>query len=123
MTKVFLDTDVVINILKKQESTLKKLSTLEGSEFYISPIVIAEVYAGARAKEIEQIEGLFSFFKVVEINANIGKTAGYYANRYKRAFNGISLEDFLIAATVKEYNLLLWTYNKKHYPMEDIGII
>ena len=123
MTKVFLDTDVVINILKKQESTLKKLSTLEGSEFYISPIVIAEVYAGARAKEIEQIEGLFSFFKVVEINANIGKTAGYYANSYKKAFSGISLEDFLIAATVKEYNLLLWTYNKKHYPMEDIGVI
>ncbi len=25
--------------------------------------------------------------------------------------------------TVKVHNLTLWTYNKKHYPMEDITIL
>ena len=51
MTKVMLDSDVVINILKKKEETLEKLHTLESCELYLSPIVIAEIYAGARAKE------------------------------------------------------------------------
>ena len=123
MTKILLDTDVVINILKKKEETLKKINALKDCEFYISPIVIAEVYAGARSKEIEQIEQLFSFFKVIDICAVIGRISGNYANRYKKAFNGISLEDYIIAATAKRYNLSLWTYNKKHYPMEDIGFI
>jgi len=123
MTKVLLDTDVVINILKKKEDTLKRLHVLNDCVFYLSPIVIAEVYAGARSKEIEQIEELFSFFTVVDVCADIGMITGQYAHTYKKAFNGISLEDYMIAATAKHHNLLLWTYNKKHYPMKDIGFL
>jgi len=123
MTKVLLDTDVVINILKKKEETLKRLHALDGCEFYLSPIVIAEIYAGARSKEIGQIEALFSFFTVVDVCADIGIITGQYAHTYKKAFNGISLEDYMIAATAKHHNLLLWTYNKKHYPMKDIGLL
>jgi len=123
MTKVLLDTDVVINILKKKEETLQQLNELNESEFYISPIVIAEVYAGARKKEIKEIEMLFSYFKSLEIGDDIGILTGNYANEFQKAFNGISLEDFMIAATAKYYNLTLWTYNKKHYPMRDIVFI
>ena len=123
MTKVLLDTDVVINILKKKEETLQQLNELNECEFYISPIVIAEVYAGARKKEIKEIEMLFSYFKSLEIGDDIGMLTGNYANEFKKAFNGISLEDFMIAATVKYYNLTLWTYNKKHYLMRDIVFI
>jgi predicted nucleic acid-binding protein len=123
MTKILLDSDVVINILKKKEETLQKLNSLLECEFYISPIVIAEIYAGARPKEIEQIEQLFSYFKIVNIDGDIGIITGNYANEFKKAFNGISLEDYMIAATAKYYNLSLWTYNKKHYPMKDLGFI
>ena len=59
---------------------------------------------------------------MTDINAEIGFIAGKYANKYSKAFNKISLEDYLIAATVKIYTLTLWTYNKKHYPMEDITL-
>ena len=123
--KIFLDTDVIINILKKKPETIEKFKSLikKGTSFFISPIVIAEIYHGAKSQEYEQIEKLFSFFKVVDINAKIGYIAGKYANRYSKAFHKISLEDYLIAATAKSYNLQLWTYNKKHYPMNDIVII
>ncbi|MCF6206996.1 MAG: type II toxin-antitoxin system VapC family toxin [Sulfurovum sp.] len=123
MTNILLDSDVVINILKKKEETLQRLATLDGCAFYLSPIVIAEVYAGARSQEIEQIEALFSFFTVVDVCADVGKLTGKYAHTYKKAFNGISLEDYMIAATAKHHNLVLWTYNKKHYPMKDIGLL
>lgn len=123
MDKVLLDSDVVINLLKKKEDTLDKLQDLGECEFYISPIVIAEVYAGARPKEIKQIEALFSYFKSLDINAEIGVITGNYANEFRKAFQGISLEDYMIAATAKYYGLQLWTYNRKHYPMGDFVFV
>lgn len=120
MTKVLLDTDVIINLLKKKEETISKINSLQKCEFYISPIVVAEVYAGARAKEIAQIKALLNFFETVTISHEIGLLTGEYANKFRKAFNGISLEDFMIAGTAKHYNMTLWTYNKKHYPMDDI---
>jgi len=123
MTKVLLDTDVVINILKKKEETVEKITSFKECEFYISPIVVAEIYAGARPKEIVQIEELLSYFKSVEINNEIGLITGKYANEFRKAFNGISLEDFMIAGTAKYYKLALWTYNKKHYPMRDLVFV
>jgi predicted nucleic acid-binding protein len=120
MTKILLDTDVIINLLKKKEETIDTINSLKKCEFYISPIVIAEVYAGARLNEMTQIEELLKFFETVTISHEIGVLTGEYANKFRKAFNGISLEDFMIAGTSKHYNMTLWTYNKKHYPMDDI---
>jgi len=117
MNKIFLDTDVVINILKKKEETITKLKALKNYQFFISPIVVAEIYAGALEKEYEQIDKLFSYFTILDITSDIGYLAGKFAKKYKKAFNKITLEDYIIAATVKIHNLKLWTYNKKHYPM------
>ena len=123
--RLFLDTDVVINILKKRSDTVDAVQQLikKRAKWYISPIVIAEVYQGARKKEFEEIERLFSYFEVIDIDAQIGYKAGMYANRYAKAYHTISLEDYLIAATVNLYDLVLWTYNKKHYPMDDIELL
>ena len=123
MNRVLLDSDVVINLLKKRDQTLQKLNNLRECEFYISPIVIAEVYAGARPNEKEQIEALFSYFKSLDINAEVGVVTGNYANKFRKAFQGISLEDYMIAATAKFYGLQLWTYNRKHYPMGDLVFV
>ena len=123
MTDILLDTDVVINILKKKEETLAKINSFSECEFYISPIVIAEIYAGARPEETAQIEQLFGYFRTVDINSAIGYIAGRYANDFRKAYNGISLEDFMIAGTARHYNLALWTYNKKHYPMRDVVFV
>ena len=123
MNKIFLDTDVVINLLKKKSETLEKLNFFSDAQFFISPIVVAEIYAGARQKELAEIEEFFLYLTILDITDSIGKIAGNYANFYKKAYNKISLEDYLIAATVKEYKLKLWTYNKKHYPMQDIELV
>ncbi len=121
--KVLLDTDVVINILKKREETIFKLNSMVDYELFISPVVIAEIYAGARKNEKEQIAKLFSFFKSLIIDDAIGVKTGEYAKEFKKAYCGISLEDYMMAATAKQYNMQLWTYNKKHYPMSDIVYI
>lgn len=119
---ILLDTDIVINLLRKQEIAVNHLLTLKGQgyQFYICPIVTAEIYAGAFFKEHSQIEQFFSYCHTLTIDNEVGKIAGLYANQYRKAYNKISLEDYLIAACAKKYQLYLWTNNVKHYPMQDI---
>jgi predicted nucleic acid-binding protein len=126
MTKnILLDIDVVIHLLRKQEATVKTLLAFQqqNCEFYICPVVVAEIYAGAFAKEYSDIEQFFSFCHTLTIDSEIGKIAGLYANQFRKAYNKISLEDYLIAACAKKYQLCLWTNNAKHYPMQDIQLV
>ena len=122
MTKILLDTDVVINLLKKEQSYLEKFLFLDndGAIFYYNPIIIAEVYAGAFKREIMSINQFFDHLTNIDICKFTGLQAGQYANQYRKAYNKISLENYLIAASAKINSLALWTNNRKHYPMEDI---
>ena len=125
MSKILLDTDVVINLLKKENEFVSKFLSLhsKGAKFYYNPIVIAEVYAGAFDKEFGMIESFFSRLSCIDICKYTGIQAGKYAKEYKRAYNKISLEDYIIASTCKVNTLKIWTNNKKHYPMKDINKI
>lgn len=125
MTQVLLDTDVVIHLLKKQPQTVATfLGCLENkTEFLLSPIVVAEVYAGAFPREFDSIETLFAMCSEATIDAEIGRIAGKYAKQFRKANQGISLEDYFLAATARRYACSLWTANRKHYPMDDIALM
>jgi len=119
-----LDTNIIIDLLKKQPEVVSRFLDLLTSKttFLISPIVVAEVYAGAFAREYKDIEHLFDLCQRIPIDTDTGRTAGIYANRYAKAFQGIALEDYLLAATAKVCRCPLWTSNRKHYPMDDIEL-
>ena len=125
INKIFLDTDIAIFLLKKETKFIKSFSNLydNGTRFFYNPIVKAEIYACAFKSEYGTIEQFLNILECIDINDEIGKKAGLYANEFKKSYNGISLEDFIIAATVKTYGLKLWTNNIKHYPMENIEFI
>lgn len=122
---VLLDTDVVIHLLRKREDCLQRLLELkrQGCMIYVCPVVVAEIYAGAFVKEHPQIERFFSLCSMVGIDEQIGKLAGSYAWQFRKSHHTISLEDYLIAACAKHFQLSLWTCNKKHYPMADIQLL
>ena len=118
---IIFDTDILIWILRGREDIIQKVEHLireTNGYVYITPIQIAEIYAGARKREIKQIEKLLSCFKKIEINEEIGNLAGNFMNKYRKS-HGVELADSLIAACCKFYNFKLWTLNKKHYPMMD----
>ena len=119
-----LDTDIVIHLLKKQPQTVARfIELLEAKTvFLLSPIVVAEIYAGAFQREHKEIEILFSLCKRISIDCETGRHAGNYAHRYRKAHQGISLEDFLLAASARQNRCPLWTSNHKHYPMDDIAL-
>ena len=122
MRRVLLDTDVTIWLLKKQESYVQTFieAQKQGYDFLLSPIVSAEIYTGAFKQEYPTIEQFFSLLTPLTLDTETGKLAGEYANQYRKAYNKISLEDYLLAATAVQENAWLWTDNQKHYPMPTV---
>lgn len=122
--RLVLDTNIVIDLLKKMPAVVERfLSLLEAqTTFLISPIVVAEVYAGAFKREHKDIEALFDMCQRVSMDSDTGRMAGLYANHYAKAYQGIALEDYLLAATARAHRCPLWTHNRKHYPMDDIEL-
>lgn len=122
--RLVLDTNIVIDLLKKVPTIVERFLALLEAEttFLISPIVVAEVYAGAFKREHKDIEALFDLCQRVTMDSDTGRLAGLYANQYAKAFQGIALEDYLLAATARAHRCPLWTHNRKHYPMDDIEL-
>jgi predicted nucleic acid-binding protein len=120
--RLLLDTDIVIQLLKKRSDVLECFIDLheQGVEFYLSPIVIAEIYVGAFKKEHTEIEAFFNLCTRWTLDAKTAKQAGLFAAQYRKTHQGISLEDYLLAATAEQLACPLWTNNKKHYPMNEI---
>lgn len=121
MKKILLDTDIAIWLLKKSESHVETLLKAQQQNYkcLLSPIVSAEIYAGAFKHEYEMIEGLFNLLQPLSLTIETGKVAGEFANQYHKAYNKISLEDYVLAATAFHENAWLWTGNTKHYPMPE----
>ena len=122
--RLVLDTNVVFDLLKKVPAVVQRFLTLLESQtqFLISPLVVAEVYAEAFKREYKDIEAFFDLCQRINMDADTGRMAGVYANLYAKAFQRISLEDYMMAATAKVHRCPLWTLNRKHYPMEDIEL-
>ena len=122
--RLVLDTDIVIHLLKKQPAIVERfLVLLEAkTEFLISPIVVAEIYAGAFAREHKDVEAFFSLCQRTVTDSDTGRAAGLYAHQYRNAFQGVSLDDYLLAAMARAHRCPLWTGNRKHYPVDDIEL-
>ena len=122
--RLVLDTNIVIDLLKKEPAVVACfLAQLQAqTQFLVCPVVVAEVYAGAFKREHKYIEALFDLCHRVNMDTETGRLAGLYAHQYAKAFQGIALEDHMLAATARVHRCPLWTHNKKHYPMDDIEL-
>ena len=116
---IVVDTDVIIWLLKGNEQIKErftKIVTETEGLIYITPIQIAEIYAGMREKERIDTEIFLDAFYILTIDDQIGKIAGEFMNKYQKS-HGVTLADAIISACTKINGLKLWTLNKKHYPM------
>ncbi|NJS37197.1 MAG: type II toxin-antitoxin system VapC family toxin [Brachymonas sp.] len=122
--RLVLDTNIVIELLKKSPAVVNAFLALtqSGTQFLLNPIVVAEVYAGAFEREHKTIEALFDLCQRIDMDHTVGQQAGLYAKQYAKAYQGIALEDFMLAATAQANRCPLWTLNRKHYPMDDIEL-
>ncbi len=116
MKKILFDTDVLIEYLQGKDEAQAYIDNISDT-VYMSSITMAELYAGVRKEEeLKKLEIFIETFEVTNLNKSIAKTGGLYRNQYKPS-HGVGLADALIAATAKEIDAQLITFNTKRFPM------
>lgn len=117
MPKAILpDTDVLADFLRGYPKAVALVNDCY-DRIILSPIVVAELFAGVKGEAEEM--ALLSFvalFRVAPVSMEIGIAGGLYKRDYGKS-HGVGLADAVIAATADEENADLKTLNTKHYPM------
>ena len=119
---VLLDTDVAIEILRaRDQAILAKWTNLAGAsvDIFCSPVVVAEIWAGARPSEFVLIDKFFDALVCLVADYDTGQIAGELLRRYARSHN-LKVPDALIAAAAFRHQAALWTRNRKHYPVPQL---
>ncbi|MCL4439442.1 MAG: type II toxin-antitoxin system VapC family toxin [Firmicutes bacterium] len=119
-----LDTTALIDFLRGDKHTIVLLEVLkEKAHLAACPITVAEVFSGARDKELAITEKFLSSLKFYPLDYEASRLAGRWRYTYVRKGITLRLFDTLIAAVVLRNNLALVTANDKYYPMEDLIIV
>jgi predicted nucleic acid-binding protein len=117
---VLLDTDVAIEILRaRNRDVLSKWVALTqpGNVVFYSPVVSAEVWAGALPHEHNVISTFFRPLQFLPADEETGVIAGAFMRQFARS-HALDIPAALIAASAIQYQVALWTRNRKHYPMK-----
>jgi predicted nucleic acid-binding protein len=123
VTKVLLDSDIVIEWLRGHEPVVRRIQTLiEGhAQLFWTPVSIAEIFAGVRKGEEDDVANLFVLLEPISITPEVGRKAGQFLKAYAKS-HGVELGDALIAACAATEAVSLWTLNRKHYPMKGLDL-
>ena len=114
--EMLVDTDVLIDFLRGNEEAIAFIDGFS-SHIILSPIVVAELYAGVKGtNELSVLDDFVSLFRIVPLDAEIVKAGGLYKRDFGKS-NGVGLADAILAATADKENAELKTLNVKHYPM------
>jgi predicted nucleic acid-binding protein len=113
---VLLDTSVLIDVLRGSQSAAQWLGAL-GEVPTCSELTRAEVLRGVRSPERSRTERLLSSLRWVAVDEPISRRGGELGRHHRRSHPGLSIVDFLIAATAQLLNADLATANVRHYPM------
>lgn len=116
---VVVDSDVIIWILRGDRQIAEgfKSAVVENNgNVFVTPVQLAEVFAGILPKEKAVVDDFFESLEVLAIDERSGKLAGEFLNKFGKPHN-VTLADALIAAVSKVNGCELWTRNRKHYPM------
>lgn len=121
--KVLVDSDILIEVTRNRNREIvfqwRQLGQSDSSVLF-SPVSAAELWRGARPSEHEITTELFLSLECAPIDYKIGKLAGEMQTRFMKSHN-LELADALIAATAVQNGAVLWTRNRKHYPMPELA--
>jgi len=122
LEKVILDTNILIEILKNNQKTIREVERFD--IHYISEITKMELYYGAlNKKELEKLKSFISLFEILPLNTNISNRASDLIYKYSKSHN-LDIPDGLIAATALECRYKLFTYNLKDFRyIDDIDLV
>lgn len=117
-----MDSDVVIWYLRGHGPTRELLDDDLRRHLSCSTLTVYEVWRGVRDNERANTRRYLRALEPIPVTT----TVAYEAAEYQQAFRarGVTLGDVdsVIAATAKVHGLTLLTYNRRHFPMDDIRL-
>jgi hypothetical protein len=114
LEKIVLDTNILIEVLKGNQTIIQKLESLDFT-LAISSITVMELYFGAFNKEeILRLQKFINLFEVIEINENISIISTELIFKYSKSHH-LAIPDSLIAATAINEESKLYTLNLKDF--------
>lgn len=118
---LLFDTTILVDYLREADEAV---AYLEGrtETLLLSTIVVAELYAGVRDAEREQLATTLGAFRIHPVTEAIAAQGGLFKRDYQPS-HGIGLADALIAATAHAAGAILVTLNERHFPMLDDVIV
>ncbi|MBS3096984.1 type II toxin-antitoxin system VapC family toxin [Candidatus Woesearchaeota archaeon] len=122
MKKIFVDSDYLIDYLRRQAYTKPLIEKIQSrqAEASISVVTVFELYVGALlsnnpGKRFEDVETLLSWFRIVDINKEIMLIAAKINVDLRKKGFMIGIQDVLIAASSISANTPLITNNTMHF--------
>ena len=122
MSKYLLDSDIIIWHLRGRREITEMLKDLQRSGVPACSATSAlEVQLGVKTKDEEGKTNRFlESLKVFDVNMDISKMAAQLIREYKAKGVTMDIPDSIIASTCILHDLILVTYNRKHYPISEL---
>jgi len=122
--KAFVDADVLIWHLRGERKASRFLRGLlddPSVELWVGAMQRAEILFFMRPAEEELTLLLLSQLKTASVDQSIIDEAGRLYRKWNPS-HGIDPNDSILAATVLLNGGVLYTLNKKHYPMKNVAV-
>ena len=111
---IILDTNVLIEILKGNQSTQEKISSLQ-APFSISSITAMElIYGATNKREVQKLEKFIQLFNVIHLSEAISNKTFQLITLYAKSHN-LDIPDALIASTALVQRAKFFSYNIKGF--------
>jgi predicted nucleic acid-binding protein len=118
MGRFLLDSDVIIWHLRGRDEVTRMLRDLQ--RFGVpgcSALSILEVQVGVKKGEEERTNYFLKHLKVLDVSGEVASKAAQLIREYKSKGVTLDIPDAVIASTCILHDLILVTYNRKHYPI------
>jgi predicted nucleic acid-binding protein len=116
---ILVDSDVLIAHLRgaiEARDWMLQSRRLAG-QLATSVVSVVEVAGGMRSQERQEVGRLFASLRTLPANDRVAWRAAELMRSYRRSHAGISLGDYLVAATAQIEGCELATLNVRHFPM------
>ncbi len=116
---ILCDTNVIIEILKGDEKTIKVIEKIGLENVAISSVMVMELYFGALNKrELSKIKKHLKALNTVHFDNDISELAVSMIESYSKS-HGLQIPDAIIAATALSFEMKLFTLNLKDFKYID----
>ena len=122
--RAYIDSDVLIWYLRgepKADRFFKKIKKNNEYTLCIGSMQRAEIVFFMRPEEESMTDLFLSQFNTVSVDQKIIDDAGKLFRKYNPS-HGVDANDAILAATAYNTGGIIYTLNKKHYPMPDLTV-